>query len=316
MKKTDFAAQRDNIIRLEENAARKTIPKLKVVGKMLTELKWASIASSATDASKIFAFGSAIVTNGILKSESQLGFLSDDFDRLAETTAEGLSQQGFSKRDDGTTRLLKKYIEIVFIGVIGLIHLATKPKESFKTEEESEITDRFAEQFKNELILRLFFCTDYPKDLFKELAESLGSTGKRLNIMVNALEASALLAAAMSLSTKEAVIDQVYLENIILRLKRCVRDLENDIAEPNSAGENENQIAIFKAFLRQATMAMEQQDMNSLTKVFSDFIETYGFSKELLMTDIRAIKRMFDNYEEAYSAMSQKRVIAGVDMIG
>lgn len=316
MKQEHFLTYRDKVIRLEEIVTRKRIPQLKAIGKLLTELKHITIASGASEASKIFILGAASALKGIKKSESQLGLFSDDFENLTELMATELASNSFSKVDAGVKRVLKWYIELILITVIGVLHLAAKPPSRLNDEvNEIERTEVFENIFKNELILRLFFSTEYPRDVFKEMAESLGAKDRGCQLMINAFEGAALIAATLSFANGDVELNGKYLENVFPRLKGCIEKMIVYLPESTFNGEGEVKTGDFKAFLRETLMALEQQDPISLIHVYSDVIENYGLAEKNLNQDIKAIKKMFTHYEEAFKALSMQRVNT-VDMVG
>lgn len=310
----ELLAYRDQLGKLTEQIKRKETKKLKAVAHYLTEMNAIAEAYALEGVSKTLFLGLNNALRNIRKSESALGLVSDDFERLAEKLAEGLSQVCFKKEDPVATKLLKYFLEMVVIGVCGLIHLATKvkkkgnPKE-FEEEEKSEDLDL---KYYKELVLNLFFWSEYPKEVFHQMAQCFETSKMGFEILKEALETIGLLTALMALSEKE--IDEKYLKSLIPRFSFCINQLSQDLTEVK-AEESEIENAAMRAWIRQAKMACEQQDVDSLVSTFGEILQSSGFQEQHLKEDIEAIKKLFEDFEEAFLAKKSQKAMS-LEVIG
>lgn len=309
-----FLTYRDQVARLAEQTKRKSPAKLKAIAQYLSELEAITQAYGMRGVSRSLVIGLNTALRWLKRSQSGLGLFSDDFEGLAESCSKQLAKISFKQPDGASIRLLKGYIEIVIITVAGLLHLAAK--QSPKRKEDEEEIDESVELFRKELIVSLFFHTEYPKEVFYQMAETLEATKTGAKLIAEVLEAIALMTALTTFSSKKAALDENLLKSLIPRLSSCLDKISKDLAEAQRSGEEEGiETAAMRAFLRQIKMAFEQQDIDTILKTFTDIFETYGFLKEHLKADIEAIKTLFDLYEEAFLAKRQQQTMA-VDVIG
>lgn len=295
--------------RFNEQTQRKKPEKLKAVAQYLNELNWIAQAYGMKNVSRSLIIGLSTAFRGIKKSESGLGIFSDDFEACAETIAAGIAKMSLKKSDMPVIRLLKWYIEIAIIGVVGLLHLTEQPK---KQATENEEIDESEDHFRNELILNLFFHTEYPNEVFYQMAETLDVKEGNRELIKEVLQGVVLIAALMGFSQGTSTIDEQLLRSLIPRLSHCLDKIAKRLTEINVS---EDESVAIRAFLRQTKLAFEQQDIEASLNTFREIFESYGFDIEALKEDIKEIKEMFDTYVEAYTAKNRQQVMT-VDVIG
>ncbi|KAF3362293.1 hypothetical protein PHSC3_001122 [Chlamydiales bacterium STE3] len=294
---------RDQVKRFDDQTKRKETAKLKILTKFLSDFNLITQAYGLTHASRSLLIGLAGCMKGILKSESQLGLFTDQFDFLAKKLASALADvQSFGK-DSSKVQLLQWYLEIVLIGVIGLLYLATKQKKEQKKDVEG---NKSQHAFKQELIISLFFYTDYPKDVFQQMAKSLGVKEKGAEFIACSLESLALLAIIFAFS-KEQPLDSHLLEILFPRLEGCLNVIDRQLAEATFVDEDPSK-SKFRAFIQLARIAIERQDIEPFIYGFTQVLQAYELSESSLKEDVEAIQKMFRNYEEAFYAPTQQQV--------
>lgn len=292
--------QRDRIMRLTEITKRKAPTKLKVLAHILSELNDSVLACSKNHVSRSLMIGLSAALRGIKKSESQLGLFSDDFDALAESMAGSLARLAQLKDEKASKWLLKQYIVLTAIVTAGALYLAARSKAAPDT-------------LKLELMTNLLFYTDYPKEIFTQMVETLEATKIGQELVANSLELFSLLVATMVFSKGSLAMDERLLETLLPRLGGCIDNIDRSLTEVKTA--EDTALSLFRAYLQQIKIAIELQDIDPLVKTISEIVESYGLSHAHLNADLEAIKKLFRNYEEAILGLSTQRSMT-IDVIG
>lgn len=291
---------RDRIMRLAETTKRKPPAKLKALAHILSELNDSVLACSKAHVSRSLMIGLSAALRGIKKSESQLGLFSDDFDALAESMASGLARLTQLKDERASKWLLKQYIVLTAIVTAGALYLAARSKAVPDT-------------LKLELMTNLLFYTDYPKEIFTQMAETLEATKIGKDLVANSLELFSLLVATMVFSKGNLAIDERLLETLSPRLSSCVDKIDRSLTEVKTA--EDTALSLFRAYLQQIKIAIELQDIDPLVKTIAEIVQSYGLSHAHLSVDIEAAKKLFRSYEEAFLGLSTQRSMT-IDVIG
>lgn len=296
---------RDQALRMDEQLKRRETPKLKILTHFLSHFNAITQACGLTHVSKSLFIGLHGSLMGILKSDSTLGTFHDDMELLVQKLSTSVAETVSFREEAARVKLLKMYIQIIIIGLIGLLYLGTREKK----QKDNENND-----FNVELTVSLVFSSNYPTELFKNLTSSLGLESKAAKFTSFSLEMIALIAILFAFSKDKLHLNSQLLDALSTRLASCIDDLDIYLAEANIVEENFS-FFTFRSFLQQTKLAIEKQEKEPINQVLTEMLTTYGLNAANLEKDVEAIKRMFSNYYEAFHAPTQQQVNT-VNLIG
>ncbi|MGK5594184.1 MAG: hypothetical protein ACSNEK_02370 [Parachlamydiaceae bacterium] len=297
---------RDQTLALDEQVKRKEIPKLKILTHFLTHFNTITQACGLTHVSKSLFIGLHGSLMGILKSESQLGTFHDDMELLVRKLSLSIAEVSGFKEDPSRVQLLKMYIQVLIIGLIGLLYLGTRKNKQ---------KDKEINNFKMELTVSLMFHSEYPAELFKQLASSLGLEKRAAQFTFFSLEMIAILAILFAFSKDKLNLNSQLIDTVSARLASCLDHLDHQLAETTMIAEEKFSFFTLRSFLQQSKLAIEKQEKEPLNQVFTETLTTYGLNPMNLERDVEAIKSMFSTYDEAFRAPTQQQVNT-VNLIG
>lgn len=279
-----FTKYVENVQALDENSKRKGLP----AGGSLNDFysRYAFICSllELKKVSQAHVFGLSACMKNLCGKNSSLCLLSLAFEQMTEKLAGGILTLTLKKKSSpAVQKLVQWWLMLSLMAVIGLLELKAA-KQSQRQEEIPPDVD-----FQNELLLLLFFATNYPKIVFKEMAESIEIPQEKIATFTALFELLALAFALSALSKEEEGLKRELVNDLL-------PNIEKNLALVLSAlGETDRT----RSFLEQIQIALEKDEIDNLTLICQDFLESEGYSRELLFKDISAIKSLFIRLKQA-----------------
>ena len=241
-------------------------------------IKYARMAESskALGTSKHLLFASHVAMLGITKGEEGAPLFSKDFEKICEGIAYALQPN----LDEGSHELLKNWIQTSLITAIGSFYLsidAARPKE-----------DEYPVEMGlySELLLRLMLKTESPSIYIESFVEAIGITPKEKG--VKAIEAFSILFILAGLTNGE--INEELFRTVRERIEKSLQSVDTWIEYPEA-----------KRFVKLAIIALEQQQIEILTKGIKDLLNAFSINIENLKEDFQTIRRLFTNLQTQFA---------------
>lgn len=249
---------------------------------------FASVLETNSSA-KAHMLGMRGALSNISKSSSALGLFSDAFEtnaqRLAEAMVKSLSQNPVEVMQE----LLTGWIELSVIAAVGLVELGKRYEAHKKME--GEINQRF----KDELLLSLLFSSSYLQIFFQTLAEGIEVKKQEQKLFIAIMEFLTLFATLLASSTEE---EWVSADLITQFTPYLLKDLE----EITQALDRYTENIPVRALLEQLKRTLEKADSDAFIQAGIDLLESYGYSRIHLQSDLKEMKNLMNNFKTAYQA--------------
>lgn len=248
---------------------------------------------------------------GIKKSESATGFMSDYFEDLCQRAAAGIAALAFKELPPAGMEMLERWVELTAFCTIGLLEWA-KPIAVQEKEEDEKKAIAVDPKFYGELVLTLFFYSDYPRQCFLKMAESLGAEGEAKEKIVNAFEMITEVAAIIAYSKKDEWFEEPLLTALKTKLSEHVEKMNSWLDE---ASMEERLQVNFRGILGELALALEKEEPEAFRQLFFDLLESASFPQEAMQEDVKAMKQIFVNFNAAYKAAKENKSTA-INFIG
>lgn len=262
--------------------------------------------------SRTHLIGLKVALTPLCKSRSNLGILSESFERSVDLLTNALLQRVVKSPSKQTEETLGYWIQLTIVIAIGLLEAAKEEGSSTKKDVPIDTG------FRNELLLLLIFYTEYPRHLFKQMAEALGIEISHHPLFISSLEALALLVALYAIAKNPGELNVPAVENMTPRLLQDLETISKSIdpKATSSAGISDERTVMFLgAALEEMRLALERGELEELTRLLVDFLEDIGYSKENFSNDLAEIKKLFLRFKTAYQE-SQENKSTLVNLVG
>lgn len=249
--------------------------KLSVLAPYIKYVRMAE-SSKALGTSKHLLLASHLALLGITKGEKGAPLFSADFERICEGVAYALQPN----LDEGAHELLKNWIQTSLITAIGSFYLSiegARPKE----DEYPVEMDLYSE-----LLLRLMLKTESPSIYIESFVEAIGVTPKEKG--VKAVEAFSLLFILAALTNGE--ISEELFRAVRIRIEKGLESIDAWIEYPEA-----------KRFVKLALMALEKQQVETITKGVKDLLKAFSINIDHLKEDFQTIRRLFTNLQTQFA---------------
>ena len=249
------------------------------------------------EATKAHVIGLNACMANLKASESALGLFSDPFVDIAELISKEIASLTLKNRGVSKEKTIQYWLEASVLASVGMLTLGQAKKPS----KETEILDA---DFRDELLLSLFFHTGYPKLAFKAMAEALGVQENKEKLFISLFEGIMMIFTLIAYSNGDESIKPTLGESLKEKLQTSIKTIKEGI-------EN-NRI---KAYLELAEIALDKGEIDQVALSLEDLLKTAGYTTELLQKDISAIKELFKRFKLAYYG-SQENTMNMIHMIG
>lgn len=270
-------------------AKRKPLKSLRCVSDQFDNYAWIAGLFELKKISKTHLIGLTAALQQLRKSESALGLFSDQFEECCMKAASYIGQRILPEAALAEKKLIQYWIELMVIGEVALLEMARKKDAAVSSDEE----------FRDELLLLLFFSSGFPKAVFREMSAGLGITGKSEKIFISMMRIIAFLTAVLAYSDAEGWFRPNNIDNLRPHLLRDLMIL----AEASDSAQS----GPMRAYIEQMQLAIEKHDMPALKQTISDLLESNGYLPDNLKVDIGEMKGLFNQLKDAYQAAKETK---------
>lgn len=251
--------------------------------------------------SRAHVIGLKSALHGLFTEKTPL--FTESFGKIIHLLSKVLSEKVLKKNFSQSEEILEGWIQLVLLVSIGIIDTARENQRISKKEKSVDTP------FRDELLLLLFFHSEYPRHLFKEMGEALEIESSDLPFFISSFETLAILASLCTLSKTPGEWGDLPIERIAPRLLQNIDLISRSL-------DKEGQDKIFwGATLEKMRLALEQKELEELVPIWVEFLEELGYSKEHFSSDLAEIKKLFSRFKIAYRE-SQENKSTLVNLVG
>lgn len=280
-KEERFTKYVESVQTLNENTKKKPLPSGKALSDFYERFAFISGLLELKGISQAHVLGLSACMENLCGTESSLSLFSKSLEQIAEKLASGVLTITLKKNPTpAVQKLVQWWLILSLMTAVGLLEMGKAKETKHKV---GDIPPDIA--FQNQLMLLLFFGTNYPNIVFKEMAEAVKVPPERVGIFTALFELLALTFALISFSGEELKEEFVY--DLLPRINKDLNLLLPEV-EDNT-----------KAFLEQIRKALEKGEIDNLQQIFRDLLESEGYSQEALQKDISAMKGLFLRLKQA-----------------
>lgn len=303
----------EEVTQYEKNQKRRSVYSLKLL--QIAGEQMASVANclALKNPSRAFLIGCEAALKGIELKKSALGVTSDDFEKIINATVDIITQAVYENRSNKAIQeLLKRLTQFILITTIGLTGLAIEEaKKEIKHEQEKERA-----RLLEELVVGLFFTTDFPKILFREMGNSLEASKEGVHFISTIWESMALGSLMISYAQDKEPLSVSVVDLVLERLLNNVTLIDQFIGDKIETGELDmSEIHKIRSFFQQIILSLENQDIDLFANTFWTLLEANGIFIEALKNDCEHIKQMFSTFAYAFEIEMQSTKTA-VNFVG
>jgi hypothetical protein len=254
--------------------------------------------------SRAHVIGLSACMENLCNPASNLSLFSGSLDLAVEKLADGILSVACKKKPTpAASKLVKWWLILSLMTVVGLLELGKAKERVYKEEEIPPDVD-----FQNELLLLLFFASDYPKIVFKEMGEAVNVPRERISTFTALFELLALVFALIASSKEEEGLKTELVEDLAPKLLQDLDLVLSSLEETDQAGSS-------RPFLEQIRTSLEKGERDNLILICQDLLESGGYSRETLFKDVSAMKELFIRLKQA-CLDSKARPTNVVHMVG
>lgn len=256
-------------------------------------------ATNAISKSHVIALKSSLT--GLWNGETSL--FSTSFQNAITLLGKAISEKVNSTPQ--AKEIIESWIFLTLFIPVGLLDLAKEPS---KTDEPIDSL------FKDELLLTLFFHTEYPRHLFRQMAEALEVESLNQPFFISSFETLALFTSISTLANTLESTPQIILESISKRLLTNIDRIEASIKE-GGWNRQEQDSLFWSATLMRIRLALEKREFEEVIRIWIEFLEELGYSKEHFSSDLSQMKDLVKRFKTAYRE-SQENKTTHIHLVG
>lgn len=284
-KEERFSKYVEKVQTLNEQTKRKPLPSCTAMSDFFNQYTSLCGMLELKGVSRVHALGLSACMENLCGSKSALSLLSESFNQTAEKLAEGILTIALKKKPTpAKLQLVKWWLILSLMTVVGLLELGKAKEAPYKNE---AIPPDIA--FQNELLLILFFATNYPKIAFTEMAEAVEVPQERVSIFTAIFELLSLGFALIASSKEEEGLKSEFVEDLAPQVQKDLAIILSALDETDKT----------RSFLEQIQISLEKGENDNLILICQDLLESMGYSKETLFKDVSAMKNLFIRLKQA-----------------
>lgn len=263
---------------------------LQMLGPLFETMAAVAAALSMTPATPSLFLGLKIAGKGIFDSESLIGMLGPELHAIVQALGNGLFASLMSKVGSAKQMAMLMMLLATLYGCNTLAGLVAEYGIGrFPSENEGE--EQSGQLFTMELLFSLLANSGLIKEFYAILARACGSTERTDNVISSSLELATLLLAALSGAKGKTGRALHLLKGIKGLLGQHINLLETYLSNLlQTRGGASNQAKALDVALKQAKIAIQNDQIDALLAACKTALTAIGSSPELLAEDLDAVK--------------------------
>lgn len=284
-KEERFTKYVERVQNLNEQTKRRPLPSCKAISDFYERFATLAGILELKGVSRAHVVGLSACMENLCGTGSSLSILSGSFHQITEKLSSGVISITLKKNGSlAVQKLVQGWLMLSLMTVVGLLELGKAKEMPLK---EGAIPPDI--DFQNQLLLLLFFATNYPKIAFTEMAEAVEIPQERVTIFTALFELLALAFALIASSKEDEGLKEELVEDLASRIQKNI-----DLLLPALEGTDKT-----RSFLEQIQISIEKGETDNLILVCQDLLESEGYSKDALYKDISAMKSLFIRLKQA-----------------